>query len=418
MTRQAKPRMRRAATLGLASALALAPLPGAFAPLALAPTPALAQDMFAPRMYVGDRVITRYEVEQRILFLKLLRAPGNPEEQALKGLIEDKLRLTEAKRLKITLSEKELTEGMNEFAARANLTADQLIVELQKIGIAAETFRDFVSAGLLWRKAVRQRYVGQVPVPEADIDKALAAAARPKALKVLVSELVIPAEPGQEDAVFAQAQDLARSIHSEAAFAEAARQYSASPTAPNGGRLDWLPLSNLPGQIAGQILALGPGDVSAPVAVPGAVVLFLLRSVAPDETAEPIKVNVTWAELLVPADDPARLASVKAAVDQCNDLYGQAKGLPADYMTMTTATMGEVPKDVGLELAKLDPGEISTALSRGSFKRLIMLCKREPVLETPPSRSNIREQLLNQKLESLANGYLEELRAAAIIREP
>ena len=47
-----------------------------------------------------------------------------------------------------------------------------------------------------------------------------------------------------------------------------------------------------------------------------------------------------------------------------------------------------------------------------------MLCGREPVLEPMPTRDQIREQVINQKLEGMAEGYLEELRSAAIIREP
>lgn len=407
------PAGRAALGLGLMLALGLAPLPATVAPIA----PALAQDLFAPRLYVGDRVITGYEVTQRAMFLKVLRAPGDLEEEALKALIDDKLRLTEAKRLKISLSEQELSEGMNEFASRANLTSEQLVGELAKVGVAAETFRDFVSAGLLWRKAVRQRYVGQVPISDADVDKALASFARPKALKLLVSELVIPAEPGREDEAMALASRLSKEIHSEGAFAAAAARYSAAPTAAKGGRLDWLPMANLPGQIAGQVLALGPGDVSAPIAVPGAVVLFLLRDVARDETAEPIAVNVKWAEFLLP-DDPAEIARIKSSVDQCNDLYGQAKGLPEDRLTVSTATMAEIPQDVGLELAKLDLNEISTALTRSGYRRLLMLCSREPASEALPSRDQIKEQVLNLKLEGLANNYLEELRMAAIIREP
>jgi hypothetical protein len=33
-------------------------------------------DLFAPRLYINDQVITEYEVIQRALFLKLLRAPA------------------------------------------------------------------------------------------------------------------------------------------------------------------------------------------------------------------------------------------------------------------------------------------------------------------------------------------------------
>jgi len=379
--------------------------------------PALAQDLFAPRLYVNDRVITEYEIAQRALFLQALRAPGNPEEEALKALIEDRLQRSEAARLRLTLTDQEVMQGMNEFASRANLTAEGLIAELGKIGVAGESFRDFVSAGLLWRKAVRARFAGQVPVSENDIDRALEAQTRPRALRVLVSELVIPAEPGNEAQALALAQRLSDTVTSEGAFASAARQYSAAPTAGNGGRLDWMPLANLPGAIGAAVLALGPGEISDPVTVPGAVVLFQLRDVALDQSAEPVAVTVEWADFLIP-DDPAQIATIRANADECNDLLGLARGLPADRLTITKQPAGDVPGDVGLELARLDPGEISLALARNGFRRLIMLCGREVTREEPLDRNQVREAVINQKLEGLAEGYLEELRAAAYMREP
>jgi peptidyl-prolyl cis-trans isomerase SurA len=379
--------------------------------------PALAQDLFAPRLYINDRAITVYEVEQRALFLRLLRAPGNPEEEALKALTEDRLRQTEAERLGLKLTDAEVMTGMTEFASRANLSAEEFVGELEKAGVAAETFRDFVSAGLLWRQAVRARFLGQVPISENDIDRALEASSRPRALQVLASELVIPAPEGQEEAAMARAQELSDTISGEGAFASAARRLSAAPTAGAGGRLDWLPLANLPAAIGQKILALDPGEVSDPISVPGAVVLFLLRDVAEDKTAEPISVSVEWAEFLVP-DDAAEIADIRAGADNCIDLYAAANGLPEDRLTVTKANLNEVPGDVALELARLDRGESSVALTRGGFRRMLMLCGREQVLEPPPTRDQVREQVINQKLEGMAEGYLEELRAAAFIREP
>jgi len=379
--------------------------------------PAQAQDLFAPRLYINGQVITEYEVIQRALFLKLLRAPGDLQKEALKALTEDRLRFTEAKRLSLTLTDEEVKAGMEEFAGRANLNAEKLIGELEKIGIAPETFRDFVVAGLLWRQAVRGRYAGQVTVSEADIDKAMQAATRPRALKVLASELVIPAQPGKEDAALALASRLSDEIDSEAEFAAAARRYSAAPTAGRGGRLEWLPVSNLPPAIAAQVVALGVGDASAPIQVPGAVVLFLLRDIAPDETAEPISVSVEYARFLMP-DDPAAIAAILAKADNCLDLYGPAKGLPEDRLVIETQSMSEIPRDIGLELARLDPGETSTALTRSGMRMLLMLCSRNVDSDPPPTREEMRLVAQNQKLDGLAQGYMAELKSAAIIREP
>jgi peptidyl-prolyl cis-trans isomerase SurA len=146
-------------------------------------------------------------------------------------------------------------------------------------------------------------------------------------------------------------------------------------------------------------------------------VLFLLRDVAEDQTAEPIAVSVDWVEFLVP-DDAAEIARLRAKADNCPMLQGEAKDLPEDRMTRTKAGLETVPGDIALELAKLDQGETSVALTRGGYRRMLMLCGREPVLEPMPTRDQVREQVINQKLEGLAEGYLEELRSAAIIREP
>lgn len=376
-----------------------------------------AQDLFSTRLYVNDKVVTQFEVTQRAMLLEILGAPGDPEEEALKALVEDRLRMIEAERLQMTATDEEVLAGMEEFAARANLTAEGLIAELAKVGISAETYRDFVMAGVVWRKAVRAKFTSGITVSENEIDQALANAAREKQLQVLVSELVIPADGEAKPAALALARELSAEISGPGDFAAAARSHSKSPTAERGGKLDWMPLSNLPAELGGTILALAPGEVSDPIVVSGAVVLFMLHDIAVDTSAEPVITNVEWAEFLVP-DDTAEIARIRAEVDTCYDLNHQANGLPEDRLTVTTRIASEVPTDVGLELARLDPGEISAEQTRSGFRRLVMLCSLEPMTEEPIDRNLVRDQLTNRKLEVMAETYLEELRAAAVIREP
>jgi peptidyl-prolyl cis-trans isomerase SurA len=157
--------------------------------------------------------------------------------------------------------------------------------------------------------------------------------------------------------------------------------------------------------------------VSEPLVVPGAVVLFMLRDIDLDRSVPPAKVTLEWAEALVP-DDPAEIARLRAAVDVCYDLNGPAAGLPAGRLTIATRPASEVPTDVGLELSRLDPGESSVALKRSGFRRFLMLCGRDLVSEDPINREDVRERLISQKAESLAETFLEELRSTAIIREP
>ncbi len=80
--------------------------------------PAAAQNLFAPVVTVNDRVVSRYELSQRMAFLRLLRAPGDVRELALSQLIDERLQLDTARRYGVELSDAELETGMAEFAAR------------------------------------------------------------------------------------------------------------------------------------------------------------------------------------------------------------------------------------------------------------------------------------------------------------
>lgn len=155
------------------------------------------QNLFAPRIIINDRAVTEYEFQQRLLFMRVMRAPGDLEKQALDDLIADRLRVQEAARFGITATEENVQKGMEEFAQRANMTAEQFIDQLGKAGIAPETFRDFVEAGVLWREIVRGRFTGKAKVSDEEIDRVLEAETKKAALVVSIAELIIPANRGK-----------------------------------------------------------------------------------------------------------------------------------------------------------------------------------------------------------------------------
>lgn len=408
---------------GRLTALARSALLGAALMLA-APVPAIAQDggsPFSPVLKINDGVITRYELDQRTRFLTLLRIPGDPVENARSALISDRLAAQQARLVGLRLTADQIAAGMSEFAARANLSTEQFTEALAQGGVDAQTFRDFVTNGLLWRELVRARFGPLVSVSEAEVDRVIANGTVRSAMQLLVSEIVIPVEGDPEDEL-ALAARLRSEITTEAEFAAAARRYSASPSADRGGRLDWTPASNLPPALVQLVLPLGPGQVSQPVQLPNAVAVFALRDVAEDLTAEAPKLNVEYAQFLLPntPDVQAEAAALANRVDTCKDLWAEARSLPEDRLTVERKSLAEVPQDIALELARLDTGEHSTALTRGGWRVFLMLCAREPAGEEGATidRASLRQQLQSQELQLMADAWMEELRSEAIIVAP
>ena len=388
-------------------------------------TPTFAQNQFAPAVRVNDQVITNYELDQRAKFLTLLRAPGDANAAALKALINDRLQAQAASAAGITTSIEDIEVGMAEFAARANLSTEDFVKALAGGGVSAETFRDFVSSGLAWRELVRTRFGPRASVSETEVDRAISQSGSKSGLRVLLSEIILPANTPAAAAQSQPRADKISKITTTAAFSAQARRFSASGTRGRGGKLDWMPLSNLPAQIRGHILALSPGQVTAPIPITNGIVLFQLRAIEETETAAPEDMALEYAALYIAGGHTEaamkQAAQIKARADSCDDLYGIAKGWPEEQLQIDTLPIAEVPQDVAIELAKLDPGEVSTNLTRSNGETLVflMLCGRTAVLgEDALSREDVRSQLVNQRLQSYANGYLADLEADATIVYP
>jgi len=390
-------------------------------PLGAPQARAQANSPFAPVIMVNDLGITGYEIDQRTKFLTLLRQSGDLRKLAEDGLIEDRLRVSAAKMMGITLSDQALTDGMSEFAGRANLSTEQFVAELAKGGVEEQTFRDFVRAGALWRALIREKYGPRVKISESEIDRALLTESqRGQGTRVLLSEIIIPAPPGREAEAMAEAQRVSK-LKGDGAFGAAARQVSASGSAPRGGRLDWLPIANLPPALRSIVLGLAPGQASAPVEIPNAVAVFMLRALDEGGPVTQEAQTLEYAQFIAgPAGAPETAASaamMQDKADRCDDLYGLAKGLPAERLLRDTQPQGAIPQDIGLALATMDIGE-TRLLTRGPNTVVLMLCKRERSLaegETAPDRTAVANGLTNARLASYADSYLADLMANAVI---
>lgn len=384
--------------------------------------PASAQNMFAPAIKVNDQVITGFELQQRARMLTLFNAPGDPQKLAREQLIEDRLKLDAAQTIGVVLQDADVEAGMEEFAGRADMSAQDFTRELEGAGVAQQSFRDFVRAGLAWREVVGARFAPRVSVDETDVERARAALGSGSGgVRVLLSELIMPLQPGQEQTIQDRATRISE-LDSVAAFSAQASQHSAAPSAQRGGKMDWMPITNLPPQLRPVILGLGPGEVSDPLPIPGAIALFQLRDIEETDVPDRDYSAIEYAAYSIPGGRSeqamARAEQVKNNTDVCDDLYGIAKDQPPEVLKRESRAPDAIPQDIAIELAKLDPGEASTALTRSNGQTLVflMLCGRTPKLEGEgPSNQQLGVMIRNQRIDSFADGYLEQLRAEARI---
>ncbi|MEJ6638748.1 MAG: peptidylprolyl isomerase [Octadecabacter sp.] len=387
----------------------------------MSPTFAVAQ--FAPVIVINDAVVSEFEIDQREAMLRVFRTPGDLQQVARDQLIEDRLKLEALNAAGLRITPEGLRGAMGEFSARENMDVDQFIAVLSQAGVAEETFRDFVRVNVSWRDYIRSRFGDRAQVSEAEIDQASGQSSGSADIEVLLNEIIIAAPPPRAASALATAQRIAQ-LTSTSAFEAEARRVSALPSRTRGGRLDWLPITNYPAGLRGLLLDLAPGQVTAPIPITDGVALFQMRGLREVNQVAPEPAAIEYAAFYIAGgltDRALREAqSIDNRVDNCDDLYGVAQGLPEDRLQRDVLPPADIPTDVAMILATLDTGETNYSLTRANGETLVFLimCGRTPVLGEGVDRETVRNQLRSQRLANYADALLADLRAAATISFP
>lgn len=125
-------------------------------------------------MVNGDPV-TDFDVEQRSK-LDFLTAHKQPARQdVLNELIDEKLKIKEAKKFGIDPTSSDIDEAYGQMAGRMRISGDQLTKSLESQGIRAATLRSRIRADMVWTALVRGRYKARLQVGESDVNKAIKA---------------------------------------------------------------------------------------------------------------------------------------------------------------------------------------------------------------------------------------------------
>lgn len=385
--------------------------------LALPATMAAAQSPFSTAVRVNDSIVTWYEIDQRAAFLEVLRAPGDLRAEAMETLVNERLQVSEARRMGVVATPEEIEAGVAEFAGRADMGAEQFINAIAEEGVEPETFRDFVANGISWRNVVRSRFAPLVRVSDSDVDAALQFAPRLDGASILLAEIVVPLTPENEDTLRSELARLAGDLNFDTdTFSEAARRFSAATTRENDGLTGWRPLDAIPPQLREDMVLLAFGETYGPVSLGPAVAIFQMRGLSEGTYSPRTITSVDYATIPLPSiateEGAAAAASLRADVDVCNDLYGQRPGA----FDRVDQPLGAIPGDIAMALAALDAGEMSFNVTRnaGATTLAVMLCARN-VAEPEAGREAARQQLFAQRLEQYAEALLEELRADAMI---
>lgn len=118
---------------------------------------------------VNGEPITALDIEQRSKLTQLSTQKAPPRQAVIDDLINEKLKIREAKKFGLEASNQEVDAAFASMASRMRSTAEQLTQQLAKSGVNAATLKSRIRADIVWPQIVRGRYQSSLQVAEKDI---------------------------------------------------------------------------------------------------------------------------------------------------------------------------------------------------------------------------------------------------------
>ena len=232
--------------------------------------PASAQDTLRIAAVVNDDFICELVVFMRLRMAMLSAKLQDNEEtrrrllpQVLRNLIDDRLKMQEAKRTGVKVNPADVESRIDRLAQRNNMTRVELEDFLKGNGILVDAVADQITTELNWARLVQRTLRPRIVITDQEINEE---AQRIKATqgqteyKIYQIFLAVDA-PDQESDVRDSAERLIEQLHAGADFESLAQEFSQDEGAMKGGNWGWLRVDQMEPAVAKQIQVVQAGQL-------------------------------------------------------------------------------------------------------------------------------------------------------------
>ena len=402
--------------------------------LALSPLAVSAQSVTVIAV-VNGQAITSLDLENRLAYL--LDSTGiamtdeneaQLREDVLQMLVDDKLKLMEAKRLVPNLIEAgraQAREMVNDTYTSDTKSAG---ATLRELGLNRQIIEEKTAADIIWATLLRDRYKSQFDTADKLAEQALERAKEDLSQpQVRLSEIVLAPTPDRSTANNLEiAYQMIDAMNQGADFAAIARQYSASGSAQEGGNLGWIVLNTLPDLFTTAIEEAPSGAILAPINQDGIIYILRKDGVRAKGFIDPSQARVDIARALLPLSADISSSDQLIAAGELQKRAETAKSCADIEALNEELGSGQPPFLFDLEIAsitpnlrtiieKLEVNQPSEPLNFAEGMVVFMVCKRTMPEVDLPSLENLKNAELNKIFAIISNRYLLRLRRGATI---
>ncbi len=391
-------------------------------------------DVVKATAIINGEVITQTDVDQRLALLAIANGGNIPadqidrlRQQVLRNLIDETLQIQAAKAAKIEVSDADVDRTLVRVAANVKQTPEQMAAYLQARGSSIRSIRRQILGETSWRRLQSAKIESTVSVADDEVKAVIARLEAAKGTEEYrVGEIFLAATSANQAQVMANANQLLEQLRQGGSFAGYARQFSEASTQAVGGDLGWVRPEQLPEPIAATLRQMSPGQVSAPIPLPGGVSIVAVQDVRKVLTSDPRdavltlkQVSVTFPKGTTRAQaEPlvARFAQASQNIGGCGGADKLASEFNAEVVESDNVKMRELPAALQEMMISMQVGQSTRPFgSLDEGVRVLVMCGRDEVDANLPTYDQVLAQMNEERVNLRARRYLRDLRRDAII---
>ena len=385
---------------------------------------------------INGNIISRYDVEQRVLLTTAsTEVPQNESaknylrRRILQELINEQLQLQEAQEVNITVDAKEVRQGLERMAKQNDMDVEEMLEFLKKKGVLKKTVQAKAIVDISWEKFVKRRLAPFVDVGNKELDTIVdRLKARNAQPWYSLQEIFLPVEKGANPAEVARvATQLSEDILAKKiTFDDAVLQYSETASLKNKGHLGWTGGDQLQKSLLAVVKTMKKGEVKGPIKVKNGFYLIklvdinLTTSARSDDnilTVQKVHFIVEDLENQMESERRANEALTFAeTLDGCSYIASQlgpfdnTKVLPQE--TLPVKSLSKLDKEVFNDLSI---GEAFPLKKTDTAIQVIVLCDILNADGKAIAKDGVENNLFYQRLTRVADSYLRDARRNSLI---
>lgn len=197
-------------------------------------------------------------------------------KQAQDELIEEKIKLQEAKRLGLDITDDDIKGVIKNIAENNKMTEDQFVQHVKQLGFDISTMKSRFRAQIAWREIVRKKYGSQIAVNQRDIERALTNAASEGAdtVELQVHKISLPLPGSMNQSVMARRYAEADALRSKFSGCQSMADLARSVGDARFDDLKFVKPGTISEPTRSMLLSAKDGDMLPPVTSPSGIEVY------------------------------------------------------------------------------------------------------------------------------------------------